>query len=64
MMSADAISSDGIVASPSMDNASPSIPMNNSAQVENESDAVTSSQREQNRAEIQQAMLWCSWSIK
>ena len=56
MMSADAISSDGIAASPSMDNASPSIPMNNSAQVENESDAVTSSQREQNRAEIQQAM--------
>ena len=56
MMSADAISPDGIAASPSMDSASPSIPMNNSAQVENESDAVTSGQREQNRAEIQQAM--------
>jgi len=34
----------------------PSIPMNNSAQVENETDAVTSGQTEQNRAEIQQAM--------
>ena len=50
------MSPDGISASPSMDGASPSIPMNNSAQVENESDAVTSGQREQNRAEIQQAM--------
>mgnify|MGYP001181793425 CR=1 FL=1 len=57
MMSTDEmLSPDGIAASPSMDNASPSIPMNNSAQVENESDAVTSGQREQNRAEIQQAM--------
>ena len=50
------LSPDGIAASPSMDSVSPSIPMNNSAQVENESDAVTSGQREQNRAEIQQAM--------
>ena len=57
MMSTDEmLSPDGIAASPSMNSASPSIPMNNSAQVENESDAVTSGQREQNRAEIQQAM--------